>query len=311
MTSVEHRSQGLNNRAENSHLPLRKRERMMQGFRSAGGLQRFISVFSAVRNLFVSPHQTRSARAIHLIGSARSRSGRPQPASAKQRDITTITATGFQRPPLPRAWRRERSQQIRLRVCRRVSPSRMYNGALITTRPTGDEFGSRVIASRMVGNIMRLAMLIERRYAPYPKWFGTAFSRLACASDLAPLLEQVLVAQSWQTRESALVEACRFMAELQIQRGVPGAVAPTMGSLNDRPYRFVDTLKIFDAIHAAIEEDDLRPLPEFGAADQFLSSNFVLAVLAYASAATGALLDTALGTQAGRATTETKEKARG
>lgn len=33
MPDVEHRShKGLNNRAENSHLPLRKRERMMQGF---------------------------------------------------------------------------------------------------------------------------------------------------------------------------------------------------------------------------------------------------------------------------------------
>jgi len=189
----------------------------------------------------------------------------------------------------------------------RIAEERAYVGR---AGDVGDELGSRVIATRMVGNIMRLAMLIERRYAPYPKWFGTAFSRLACASDLAPLLEQVLVAQSWQTRESALVEACRFMAELQIQRGVPGAVVPTMGSLNDRPYRFVDTLKIFDAIRAAIEDDDLRLLPEFGAADQFLSSNFVLAVPAYASAATGALLDTALGTQAGRATTETKEKAR-
>jgi putative transposase len=39
---------------------------MIQGFRSAGGLQRFISVFSAVRNLFVPPHQKRSALAIHI-----------------------------------------------------------------------------------------------------------------------------------------------------------------------------------------------------------------------------------------------------
>jgi putative transposase len=43
MPAVEHWShKGLNNRAENSHLPLRKRERTMQGFRSAGSLQRFI-----------------------------------------------------------------------------------------------------------------------------------------------------------------------------------------------------------------------------------------------------------------------------
>ncbi|NZD54396.1 IS6 family transposase [Rhizobium leguminosarum] len=70
MSGVEHRShKGLNNRAENSHVPLRKRERMMQGFRSVGGLQRFISVFSAVRNLFVAPHQRHSALAtdIHRI----------------------------------------------------------------------------------------------------------------------------------------------------------------------------------------------------------------------------------------------------
>jgi putative transposase len=56
MPSVEHRAhKGLNNRAENSHVPLRKRERMMQGLRSVGGLQQYVSVFSAVRNLFVPP----------------------------------------------------------------------------------------------------------------------------------------------------------------------------------------------------------------------------------------------------------------
>ena len=67
MPAIEHRShKGLNNRAENSHLPLRRRERAMQGFRSAGGLQRFVAVFSAVRNLFVPPRSRRSALATHL-----------------------------------------------------------------------------------------------------------------------------------------------------------------------------------------------------------------------------------------------------
>jgi putative transposase len=67
MPAVEHRSnKGLNNRAENSHLPLRRRERAMQGFRSPGGLQRFVNVFSAVRNLFVPLRSQRSALATHL-----------------------------------------------------------------------------------------------------------------------------------------------------------------------------------------------------------------------------------------------------
>jgi putative transposase len=67
MPEVEHRShKGLNNRAENSHLPFRRRERAMQGFRSPRYLQRFVSVFSAVRNLFVPSHSHRFAFAIHL-----------------------------------------------------------------------------------------------------------------------------------------------------------------------------------------------------------------------------------------------------
>jgi putative transposase len=62
MPQIEHRShKGLNNRAENSHVPLRKRERAMQGFRSPGSLQRFVSIFSAIRNLFVPSRSQRSA----------------------------------------------------------------------------------------------------------------------------------------------------------------------------------------------------------------------------------------------------------
>jgi putative transposase len=67
MPNVEHRShKSLNNRAENSHVPIRKRERIMQGFPSWPGLQRFVSTFSAIRNLFVPPRSRRSAFATHL-----------------------------------------------------------------------------------------------------------------------------------------------------------------------------------------------------------------------------------------------------
>jgi transposase-like protein len=46
--------QGLraNNRAENSHQPIRRRERKMQGFKSARSAQRFVSVHAAVYNTF-------------------------------------------------------------------------------------------------------------------------------------------------------------------------------------------------------------------------------------------------------------------
>ncbi len=47
LRSVEHRqSRYLNNRAENSHQPTRKRERVMQRFKSVGHAQRFLSAFT-------------------------------------------------------------------------------------------------------------------------------------------------------------------------------------------------------------------------------------------------------------------------
>src|SRR3954462_279497 len=53
MPSVEHRKhKGLNNRAENSHQPTRRRERQMKRFTSAGQAQRFLSAHDQINNLF-------------------------------------------------------------------------------------------------------------------------------------------------------------------------------------------------------------------------------------------------------------------
>src|SRR5919107_1799663 len=53
MPGIEHRQhQGLNNRAENSHQPTRRRERQMKRFKSAGQAQRFLSAHDQINNLF-------------------------------------------------------------------------------------------------------------------------------------------------------------------------------------------------------------------------------------------------------------------
>jgi len=44
--------EGLNNRAENSHQPTRRRERQMKQFKSAGQAQRFLSAHDQINNLF-------------------------------------------------------------------------------------------------------------------------------------------------------------------------------------------------------------------------------------------------------------------
>src|SRR3954470_17264715 len=53
MPGVEHRRhKGLNNRAENSHQPTRRRERQMKRFKSLGQAQRFLSAHDQINNLF-------------------------------------------------------------------------------------------------------------------------------------------------------------------------------------------------------------------------------------------------------------------
>ena len=71
----------------------------------------------------------------------------------------------------------------------------------------GDELGSSLIGSRLVSDLMRLAFLMERQYAPYSKCFGTAFAPLACGPELTPVLWNVGRAQAWQDREAAMMTA--------------------------------------------------------------------------------------------------------
>ena len=51
-TTEHRRRKRLNNRAENTHLPVRKRERVLQRFKSAEHAQSFLEPFSAVCNQF-------------------------------------------------------------------------------------------------------------------------------------------------------------------------------------------------------------------------------------------------------------------
>jgi putative transposase len=62
LPGVEHRRhKGLNNRAENSHQPTRRRERAMQRFKSPEQGQRFLTAFEAIRGTFCPRHHRLSA----------------------------------------------------------------------------------------------------------------------------------------------------------------------------------------------------------------------------------------------------------
>jgi hypothetical protein len=146
------------------------------------------------------------------------------------------------------------------------------------TGSVGDELGSAVIAARLVRDLMRLAFLIERQYAPYSKWFGTAFTRLSVALTLEPQLRRVLAAQDWHTREDALVEAYRTIAEHFNQLGL---IAPVVDVRNfhSRNFRVIGGGDIAGALVQRIESDEVRAIAErtlMGAVDQFSDSTDLL-----------------------------------
>jgi len=61
--------QGLrkNNRAENSHQPVRRRERKMQRFKSPGSAQRFLSIHAAIFNTFNVQRHLTSRHTLHIL----------------------------------------------------------------------------------------------------------------------------------------------------------------------------------------------------------------------------------------------------
>jgi hypothetical protein len=79
---------------------------------------------------------------------------------------------------------------------------------------------------------------MERRYAPYGKWLGTAFAGLECAGILGGPIERALSARDHVEREQGLAAAYEAAA------------------------------RIYDP--------DLRRLPLVGAVDQFVDSTDVL-----------------------------------
>jgi transposase-like protein len=85
LTAWHHRARWKNNRIEGSRVPIRRRERKMQGFRSPGSAQRFLSIHAAVYNTF----NTRR----HLVLAPQHRQCRDA-ALSQWREATAVAAEG-------------------------------------------------------------------------------------------------------------------------------------------------------------------------------------------------------------------------
>jgi hypothetical protein len=141
----------------------------------------------------------------------------------------------------------------------------------------GDDLGSRVLAAQLVRDLMRLALLIARRYPPYGKWLGTAFGRLPDAEVLRPLLAEAVTAAQWPRREDALCAAYEHLARAHNDLSVAEPVEPTVRPFHHRPLRVLAADRFAEATRRAITDPDVAALPaHIGGVDQFIDSTDVL-----------------------------------
>ena len=143
----------------------------------------------------------------------------------------------------------------------------------------GDELGSGLIGARLVRDVMRLCFLMERQYAPYAKWFGSAFAQLESAAGLTDVLMAVQRADTWQERDRWLGEAYRFAAgrynRLGLTEPMPEGPIPFFG----RPFRVMALHGFADALLRSVRDPEVAQLAErrpIGSIDQFSDSTDLL-----------------------------------
>ncbi|RKU11474.1 hypothetical protein C6502_08185 [Candidatus Poribacteria bacterium] len=156
---------------------------------------------------------------------------------------------------------------------RRIAQEEAFVGR---TAEVGDELGSRILTAQIVRDLMRLCFLIERRYAPYSKWLGSAFRNLHMAPRLAPLLEAALKATDYPTREKALCSAYEYVAHCYNQLNLTPPVDPEVRLFYKRPFRVIGGDRFAETCLAAVQDEWLKGQPLVGSVDQFVDSTDVL-----------------------------------
>lgn len=156
----------------------------------------------------------------------------------------------------------------------RISQERAFMGR---SGDVGDELGSHIIASRLVKDLMRLCFLIEKQYAPYNKWYGTAFSKLKCAEELTPLLIKVMNSDNWKEREQYLSKVYTYVGKMHNNLGITKPLSTEISNYFTRPYLVINSDEFVEAILGIIEDKEVKNIKSpIGSVNQFVDSTDVL-----------------------------------
>ena len=124
---------------------------------------------------------------------------------------------------------------------------------------------------------MKMCFLIERRYAPYLKWFGTAFDNLKSSKKLKPLLIGILQSNDWKTREAYLVKAYSHLAKMHNRLKITPPLKTRAACFHDRPFQVINGERFASEIKKQITDPEIKTIESnAGGIDQFTDSTNIL-----------------------------------
>jgi hypothetical protein len=124
-------------------------------------------------------------------------------------------------------------------------------------REVGDELGAGLVEARLRRDLVRLALLLNRRYPPYLKWLGSAFAELTIDLPDGPA-------------------AFSVVAEIHNASAMTDPIDPSLRNYYGRPYPVLDCDRFAKATRATICNPELRVFPLIGNVDQICDSVDVL-----------------------------------
>ncbi|MGO4689174.1 DUF4037 domain-containing protein [Glaciibacter sp. 2TAF33] len=131
----------------------------------------------------------------------------------------------------------------------------------------GDDAGSRVIAARLVCSVMHMAFMVERRWPPYSKWFGTLFRTLAHADEVGLAIDSALRANNLAGRQLGIAAALEPLLRRQNALELTATTRATI-PFWDRPYLHTDPVIIAQLLDGIVDPS-VRALPRGrGSVDQ-------------------------------------------
>ena len=116
---------------------------------------------------------------------------------------------------------------------------------------------------------MRLCFLYKDTYAPYSKWFGTAFNKLNIYESIKTKINAALQANDLTERENNLVEAQALVADLHNASGLTDKVDYSIESYFGRDIKVIFADKFVDATVEKLKSTVFENIPLIGTMSQF------------------------------------------